>query len=72
MGVIPTNEEMKSAITKRIGEAMRKKLADSTVAICGLGGLGSNIAISLARACVGRLILIDFDRVDVSNLNRQQ
>ena len=37
-----------------------------------MGGLGSNIAISLARAGVGKLILIDFDRVDITNLNRQQ
>ncbi len=42
------------------------------MAICGLGGLGSNIAVSLARAGVGTLILIDFDRVDITNLNRQQ
>ena len=42
------------------------------VAICGLGGLGSNIAIALARAGVGKLILIDFDRVDITNLHRQQ
>ncbi len=44
----------------------------ATVAICGLGGLGSNIAVALARAGVGKLILIDFDRVDASNINRQQ
>ena len=42
------------------------------VAICGLGGLGSNIAIALARAGIGKLILIDFDRVDITNLHRQQ
>jgi sulfur carrier protein ThiS adenylyltransferase len=42
------------------------------VAICGLGGLGSNIAIHLARAGIGKLILIDFDRVDITNLHRQQ
>jgi sulfur carrier protein ThiS adenylyltransferase len=40
--------------------------------VCGLGGLGSNIAISLARAGIGKLILIDFDKVDISNLHRQQ
>ena len=40
--------------------------------MCGLGGLGSNIAIALARAGVGKLILIDFDRVDITNLHRQQ
>ena len=37
-----------------------------------IGGLGSNIAIALARAGVGHLHLIDFDRVDITNLNRQQ
>ena len=42
------------------------------VVICGLGGLGSNIAISLARAGIGKLILCDFDRVDITNLHRQQ
>ena len=42
------------------------------MAICGLGGLGSNIAVALARAGVGKLILIDFDRVDITNLHRQQ
>ena len=42
------------------------------IAIAGLGGLGSNIAIGLARIGVGQLHLVDFDRVDLSNLNRQQ
>ena len=42
------------------------------VCICGLGGLGSNIAVALARAGIGKLILIDFDRVDITNLHRQQ
>lgn len=51
---------------------MQKKFSSATVAVCGLGGLGSNIAVALARAGVGRLILIDFDRVDITNLHRQQ
>ena len=41
------------------------------VAVCGLGGLGSNAAVYLARTGVGNLHLIDFDTVDASNLNRQ-
>ena len=41
------------------------------VAVAGLGGLGSNIAVMLARSGVGQLLLVDFDVVDVTNLNRQ-
>lgn len=51
---------------------MQKNLSSATVAICGLGGLGSNIAFALARAGIGKLILIDFDSVDITNLHRQQ
>ena len=47
-------------------------LRDSVVGIAGAGGLGSNVAVSLARAGVGRLIVADFDRIEPSNLNRQQ
>ena len=68
----PTREEMLAALEKRQGVDAVRKLQASTVAVCGLGGLGSNIAISLARAGVGKLILIDFDCVDVTNLHRQQ
>ena len=56
----------------RHGEELQKKFLATTVAICGLGGLGSNVAISLARAGIGKLILCDFDRVDITNLHRQQ
>lgn len=46
-------------------------LKNLTVGIAGIGGLGSNAAVSLARMGIGRLVLADFDVVDESNLNRQ-
>lgn len=67
-----TREEMRAALVERHGEELQSRLEISRVAIAGLGGLGSNVAVSLARIGVGRLDLIDFDVVDVSNLNRQQ
>jgi len=70
--VIPTKEEWNKALEKRHGNELQQAFSSATVAICGLGGLGSNIAIALARAGIGRLILIDFDRVDITNLHRQQ
>jgi sulfur carrier protein ThiS adenylyltransferase len=48
-----------------------EKLHRSTVGIAGLGGLGSNVAVALARSGVGKLIIADFDNVEQSNLNRQ-
>jgi len=50
---------------------MRARLAASSVAIIGCGGLGSNAAAMLLRSGVRTLTLIDFDRVEESNLNRQ-
>ena len=70
--MIPTKEEWVKALTERHGEELQKSFASAMVAVCGLGGLGSNIAISFARAGIGKLILIDFDRVDITNLHRQQ
>ncbi|HOO05086.1 MAG TPA: sulfur carrier protein ThiS adenylyltransferase ThiF [Ruminococcus sp.] len=70
--MIPSREEMYRALEERHGKELQKKLSEAAVAVCGLGGLGSNIAVSLARAGVGELLLIDFDTVDISNLNRQQ
>ncbi len=50
---------------------MQRKLRNARVAVAGLGGLGSNIAVMLARCGIGKLLLVDFDVVDVTNLNRQ-
>ena len=67
-----TKEEFRAALAARHGEELQRKFDAASVAICGLGGLGSNVAVSLVRAGVGRLCIIDFDTVDTSNLNRQQ
>ena len=72
VNLIPTKEEWNKALYERHGEDVQKKFSAATIALCGLGGLGSNIAISLARAGIGKLILIDFDQVDITNLHRQQ
>lgn len=48
-----------------------ERLKDKKAAVAGLGGLGSNIAVMLARSGVGHLLLADYDKVDESNLNRQ-
>jgi sulfur carrier protein ThiS adenylyltransferase len=50
---------------------IRIKLKDKVVGIAGCGGLGSNCAVALARVGVGKLVIADFDKVDISNLNRQ-
>ena len=70
--MIPSREEWINALVERHGKERQNAFLNATVAICGLGGLGSNIATALTRAGIGKLILIDFDKVDITNLNRQQ
>lgn len=50
---------------------IRIRLKDKVVGIAGCGGLGSNCAIALARVGVGRLIIADYDKIEILNLNRQ-
>ncbi len=59
-------------LLKRNVKGISKKLKKTRVCILGLGGLGSNVAVLLARAGIGSLKLVDFDTVETSNLNRQQ
>jgi len=65
-------EQFEAMLIERHGESVFKKLKAATIGIAGLGGLGSNVAISLARIGIGKLIIADFDIVEPSNLNRQQ
>ncbi|WP_273266106.1 sulfur carrier protein ThiS adenylyltransferase ThiF [Flexistipes sinusarabici] len=71
-GEIPSREEMEFLMAARHTPGIHSVLKKSSAAVAGLGGLGSNIAINLARMGVGRLKIIDFDVVEPSNLNRQQ
>lgn len=57
---------------KRNVKGISEKLKKAKVCILGLGGLGSNVAVLLARSGIGYLKLVDFDVVEASNLNRQQ
>ena len=59
-------------LLKRNVKGISKKLKKTRDCILGLGGLGSNVAVLLARAGIGYLKLVDFDIVEASNLNRQQ
>ena len=70
-GVLPPKEILEKMISARHTPKIFDTLKNSKVAIAGLGGLGSNIAVNLARIGVGNLLLVDFDIVEPSNLNRQ-
>lgn len=68
---LPPADDYFDMVTLRNTPGSQHILRNSIVGIAGLGGLGSNIAVHLARAGVGHLVLADFDVVDPSNLNRQ-
>lgn len=70
-GVFPQQNELECMMAARHTPNVHEKVKRASVAVAGLGGLGSNIALILARTGVGRLLLVDFDVVEPSNLNRQ-
>lgn len=71
-GEIPSAEELELLMAARHTPGIHKKLKAACIGIAGLGGLGSSVAVALARIGIGRLIMADFDIVEPSNLNRQQ
>ncbi len=70
-GKMVSGESLRQMLNARNGEYVTSRLENACVCICGLGGLGSNIACMLTRLGVGKLILVDYDIVDPTNLNRQ-
>ena len=62
---------MWSRITRLIGQDGLEKLIGKSVLIVGIGGVGGYVAEMLARCCIGRVGIMDFDVVDISNINRQ-
>ena len=71
-GQIPPNDSLQELMSSRNSPEVNLALKSAKVGIAGLGGLGSSVAIALARVGVDYLKLVDFDTVDPSNLNRQQ
>lgn len=71
-GEVPSEDELEALMASRHTPGVHAKVKAATVGIAGLGGLGSSIAVALARVGVGKLIVADFDVVEPSNLNRQQ
>ena len=72
MSQISKSDLFKRQITlSEIGEAGQQKLQEAKILVVGCGGLGSPIAVYLGASGIGKLHLIDFDTVDISNLHRQ-
>lgn len=71
-GERPGQAEFEALLTARHTPGVHERVKPSIVGIAGVGGLGSAIAIALARTGIGQLIIADFDIVEPSNLNRQQ
>lgn len=71
-GIVPENGELEALMVARHSPYVFGRMKKAVVGIAGVGGLGSTVAIALARMGVGCLILADGDVVEPSNLNRQQ
>ncbi|GFE60340.1 sulfur carrier protein ThiS adenylyltransferase ThiF [Geobacter sp. AOG2] len=71
-GEQPPEEELQRLLAARHTPGVHALLKAATVGVAGAGGLGSAVAVALARVGVGRLVIADFDVVEPSNLNRQQ
>ena len=71
-GEVPSPEELEGLLAARHTPGVHERLRRAVVGIAGAGGLGSTVAVALARSGIGRLVVADYDVVEPSNLNRQQ
>jgi sulfur carrier protein ThiS adenylyltransferase len=71
-GEVPDAEELDALLTARHTPGVHRVVKQACVGIAGAGGLGSAVAVALARCGIGQLVIADFDLVEPSNLNRQQ
>lgn len=69
--VLPSKEEIDATLSSRHTKAFHDKVCKVKIGIAGLGGLGSNVAQMLTRVGISDLTIVDFDVVDLSNINRQ-
>ena len=65
------SQHLRSGLQRYLSNGQLELLAKAKIGIAGAGGLGSNLAMILARSGVENLIMVDYDTVDASNLNRQ-
>ncbi len=70
-GEQPKADEMEALLVARHTPGVHQCMKEATVGVAGLGGLGSAVSVALTRMGVGKLVLVDYDVVEPSNLNRQ-
>ena len=71
-GIVPLPSEMDALLSSRHTPGIQNIIRNSSIAILGLGGLGSAVAGAMAKIGIGKMLLSDYDVVEPSNLNRQQ
>jgi sulfur carrier protein ThiS adenylyltransferase len=71
-GEVPSRKDLEALFVARHTPGIHERIKQAAVGIAGLGGLGSSVSTALARMGIGTLILVDYDVVEPSNLNRQQ
>jgi sulfur carrier protein ThiS adenylyltransferase len=70
-GVISSAQKLKYMLFSRNSPDIYKTISQKHIGIAGIGGLGSSVAVALARTGIGKLTLVDYDVIEPSNLNRQ-